>query len=159
MLEQSEALKTQMVVFLLDEQRYGLPLRAVDSVVRMVEITQVPGLPPYIQGIINVHGVIMAVISLRKRMHLNDRPEALTDQLIITRCRDRSYALMVDGVSEVLSLEEQNVASAESVLPERAFLTSIVKAPGGMILLNDVDTLLALGDQEQIDSVLKQVKL
>lgn len=154
-----DASEDRVVVFYVDEQRYALPLPVVDSVVRMVEIIHVPGLPEYIQGVINVHGTIMAVINLRRRMNLEDRTEVLEDRLIITHCKDRCYALMVDSVSEVMNLKGQSITDAGTILPNQEFLTGIAKMQDGMILLSDPHALLAFGDQDQINAILEQVKL
>jgi len=82
----------QIVIFTLNEQRYGIPLGVVERVVRMVEITRLPSGPEFIQGVINVQGEIMPVLNLRRRFNLVERPVELSDQLIIIRCAARSFA-------------------------------------------------------------------
>lgn len=147
------------MVFSLDDKKYAIPLTSIDYIVQMVEITNVPGMPDYIEGVINIHGTIMPVINLRIRMHLKQRPVALEDKLIIARCQNKSYVLMVDSVHEVIHIEDQSIFNPDEHTPNQEFLTGIVKAHEGMIFLNNIEHLLSHGDSDRIEGILEQVKL
>ena len=69
----------QIVIFTLNEQRYGIPLGVVEMVVRMVAITPLSGGPEFIDGVINVHGKIIPVLNLRCRFGLPGRPGGCGD--------------------------------------------------------------------------------
>lgn len=149
----------QIVVFTLDEQRYGLPLGMVDRVVRMVEITHLPAGPDFIRGVINVQGEIMPVIDLRRRFGLPQRPVELCDQLIITRCATRSFALMTDTACEVRKCTEQMLTSSSEILPELPYLAGVAKLPDGLILLSDPEALLSPREAEAIDALMEKERL
>ena len=55
----------QLVVFVLNDQRYGLPLSAVDRIVRIVEVTLLPKAPDIVLGVVNVQGQVIPVIGHR----------------------------------------------------------------------------------------------
>ena len=94
----------QLVVFTLDEQRYAVPLSAVERIVRLVEITPVPHTPEIILGVINVQGRILPVVNIRRRFRLPARELHPSDHLLIARTSKRTVALVVDAVSEVITL-------------------------------------------------------
>lgn len=159
MSEVIEGVTSKLVVYTLDERMYGLPLDVVGNVFRIVEITDVPGMPDCIRGVINVHGAVMAVINMRCRMGIKDKPETLSDQLIIVKCSDRSYALIVDSVRGVEEIEGSAVTRAEEILPEDGLLSGIVKTPAGMVVLNDPEMLIHYKDDAQVDSVLGRLRV
>lgn len=144
----------QIVIFSLDEQRYGIPLGVVERVVRMVEITPLPAAPDFIHGVINVQGRILPVLDLRRRFGLPERPVELSDQLIIIRCTTRSFALMTDTACEVREFMEQMQTGASEILPDLQFLAGVAKLPDGLILLQDPEMLLSSGETKAIDELL-----
>lgn len=144
----------QIVIFSLDEQRYGIPLGVVERVVRMVEITPLPAAPDFIHGVINVQGRILPVLDLRRRFGLPERPVELSDQLIIIRCTTSSFALMTDTACEVREFMEQMQTGASEILPDLQFLAGVAKLPDGLILLQDPEMLLSSGETKAIDELL-----
>jgi purine-binding chemotaxis protein CheW len=91
---------TRLVAFELEDRCYGLPLDAVDRVVRVVEITP-PKAPDIVLGVVNVQGRVIAVANVRKRFGFSEREPRLSDQLIVARTPRRPVALVVDAVSAV----------------------------------------------------------
>ena len=145
------ARQDQILIFTLNEQRYGIPLGVVEMVVRIVAITPLTGGYEFIDGVINVHGNIIPVLNLRCRFGLPGRPTKLSDQLIILRCATRGFALMVDMACGVLDCTEQMQAEAAEIFPGLPFLTAVVKLPDGMILLQNPEALLTPGESIAID--------
>jgi purine-binding chemotaxis protein CheW len=144
----------RIVAFSLDEKHYGIPLAGVEKVVRMVEITPLPAAPEFIRGVINVQGEIMPVLDLRCRFGLPARPVETSDQLIILRCRQRSFALMAEGACEVRECPPQMLTAAEKILPHLPFFSGVAKLPDGLILLSDPEVLLSPGETAAIDKLL-----
>ena len=136
------------VVFTLDGQRYAVPLSAVERIVRMVEITPVPHTPEIVLGVINAQGRIIPVVDIRKRLRLPAREPHPSDHLLIARTTRRGVALVVDAVSEVVTLSSQEVVLGETILAQLAYVTGVVKRPDGLILIHDFDRFLSL-DEEQ----------
>jgi purine-binding chemotaxis protein CheW len=102
----------QLVVFLLEGQRYALRLAAVERVVRAVEITPLPQAPEIVLGMINVEGRIVPVVNMRNRFGRPERAIELSDQFIIARTSRRAVALVVDSVNEVVACTEAQVVAA-----------------------------------------------
>src|SRR6266545_6813431 len=138
----------QLVVFTLDEQRYAVPLSAVERIVRMVEITPVPQTPEIVLGVINVQGWIIPVVNLRRRFRLPEREPHPGDQLLIAHTSRRPVALVIDAVAEVITLAEQDVIGGEKILAHLQYVAGVVKRGDGLVLVHDLDAFLSL-DEEQ----------
>ena len=145
----------QIIIFTLDDQRYGLPLPAVERVVRMVDITPLPKAPDNVLGIINMQGRVIPVINMRRRFRLPEWELALTDQLIIAHTARRPVALVADAVTDVHEYAEQEAVAAQDILPGVEYVAGVVKLENGLILIHDMDKFLSLEEDAQLDRALE----
>ncbi len=144
----------QIVSFRVGSEEYGLPIHSVAEVVRPLKITPLPRMPRFVEGVINLRGVIMPVVDMRKRFELseiNNEPKKM--RMMITRgavdaSTDTGYhllGLVVDGVNEVISLPKKHIESA----PEAAkgahadFITGMGKVDNRLVILLDITTILS----------------
>jgi purine-binding chemotaxis protein CheW len=144
----------QLVVFTLDEQRYAVPLAAVERIVRLVEITPVPHTPEIVLGVINVQGSILPIVDIRRRFRLPARELHLSDHLLIARTSKRSVALVVDAVSEVVTLSGQETVTREKILAHLEYIAGVVKRPDGLILIHDLERFLSLAEEHALHDAL-----
>lgn len=142
-------LPTPIVVFILDDQRYGLALSAVERVVRVVDVTPLPKAPDIVSGVINVQGRIIPVVNVRRRFRLAEREAALSDQFIIARTSRRPVALVVDSVTGVLECPEGETIPPDAIVPGLEYVAGVVKLSDGMVLIHDLDRFLSL-DEERV---------
>ena len=145
----------QLVVFTLGDRRYGLPVAAVDRVVRAVDVTSLPKAPEIVLGVVNVQGRVIAVVNVRRRFRLPEHEIALTDQMVIARTTRRTVALMVDAVAGVLKYSEQEAVAAHDVLPELQYVDGVVKLDDGLILIHDLDRFLSLEEEAGLNRALE----
>ncbi len=146
----------QLVVFTLDDQRYGLPLASVERATRIVEITPLPDAPAIVLGLINVHGRLVAVVNLRHRFRLPGREFALSDQIVVAHTTRRPVALVVDAVIGVMAYAEQQLVDAADILPGTDHLEGVVKLDDGLILIHDLETFLSLDEARALDVAMAQ---
>lgn len=145
----------QLVVFALDDQRYGLPLSAVERIVRVVEVTPLPQAPDIVLGVVNVQGRVIPVINLRRRFGLTERAMALSDQMVVARTARRPVALVVDAVQGVLDYPGQAVVAAQQMLPGLPHLEGVVKLADGLVLIQDLDRFLSLDEETALDCAME----
>lgn len=141
------------LVFMVDTRLFGIQVTDADHVVRMVQITRVPAAPDAVAGIINYHGTIIPVFSLRSRFMLPDRSPDPEDLLIITTTTRRKVALMADQVKGVMEIS-QDLISVDSILPGLAGIQGVVKTTDGMILITDPDRFLLPEEESLLTSAL-----
>ena len=144
----------QLLSFALDDQRYGLPLAAIERVVRVVEITPLPQAPDIVLGLINMHGRFVPVADIRRRFGLSGRPPRPSDHLIIARQRLRPIALLVDRVEGAVSCPETDRVASGEILPGLTYVAGVGKLPDGTILIHDLDQFLSLREEALLDRAL-----
>ena len=145
---------SRVVVFHLDDRRYGLPLSAVERVVRMVDVTPLPQAPDIVLGVINVQGQVIPVVSARRRFRLPERNLALSDQLVIARTARRTVALAADAVSGVLEYSPAEAVGVRDIVPGIGYIEGVVKLPDGLVLIHHLDRFLSLDEEQALDGAI-----
>ena len=148
-------IQNRVVVFVLGDQRYGLPLAAVERVVRMVGVTPLPQAPEIVLGVVNVQGRVIPVLSLRRRFRLPERDFALTDQLVIAHTAGRPVALAADAVAGVLEYSAQQAVGACDIVPGIEYVEGVVKLADGLVLIHDLDKFLSLEEETALDRAIE----
>lgn len=143
---------SQLVVFTLHEQRYALRLPAVTRIVRVAEITVLPGAPDIVLGVVNLQGQIIPVVDLRKRLGLAARDVQLTDHLIIARTSLRPMALLVASVIGVIDGPQSQVSA--SIQADTTYVAGVLKLADGLVLIHDLDTFLSPVEDVLLDQAL-----
>ena len=101
----TESVKKQYIVVKIGSEQYGIDISYVDNIVRMQKITRVPKAQTYFKGIINLRGEIVPVMSVRKRMGLEDDVFTNASRIIILKFEQQgSLGIVVDEVKEVVTL-------------------------------------------------------
>jgi purine-binding chemotaxis protein CheW len=91
----------EILIFLLDQQRYALPSSVVQELARAVKIISVPGAPKEVEGVIDYRGKIVPVLNLRRYLELTPKALKPTDYLIILHINQRLLAIRVDRALDV----------------------------------------------------------
>jgi purine-binding chemotaxis protein CheW len=144
----------QLVVFIIGEQRYALPLTTVQRVVRMVEVTPLPKAPEVVLGVIDVQGNVMPVISMRKRFGFDEPESSLSDQLIVADTGTRTVAIVVNSVIGVLERTTEEVTGAESIVSGAQYVDGITRLDGGMVFIHDLHRFLSKQEKQQLDGLM-----
>lgn len=96
----------QLVVFELGTEEYGINITQVREIIRYVNTTKVPHALDYVEGIINIRGEIIPVISLAKRFGTQDKSE-MDKRIVIVDLPQQDIGIVVDKVTEVLRLDDK----------------------------------------------------
>ncbi len=143
--------RNQIVVFMLDGQRYALRLDAVERIIRAVAVTPVPKTPAFVLGLANMAGQLLPVLSLRRCLGLPDRPIRPEDQFVIVRTSRLTLALMVDDVQGLNAVSATQTVAVEDALPEgECQVQGLVKIDGDIILVCDMEKLIRPEDRNRI---------
>ena len=102
----------ELVGFVLAGERYGIESRFVREVARLTRFTAVPGTPPFVVGVTNLRGEILALFDLR---HLLGLPVGVTDlaRIVVLGERRREFGLLADSASEILYVPGTSLAQTE----------------------------------------------
>lgn len=145
----------QIVVFTIDELSYALSLQTVVKVIHAIEIRPLPEAPDIICGIINVKGLIIPVIDIRKRFGLVFREIDPDDRLIIADTGKRQVAILADTITGIRNLAEGEVIAAKEALPFAEHIRGVVKVDDGLILIFDLEQFMNLEEEKKLELALK----
>jgi len=139
-----------LVTLTVGDQLCGIPVLAVRDILGEQVITRIPLAPSEIAGSLNLRGRIVTAIDLRRRLRLPPAAPGQARMSVVAEQGGELYALLVDQVSEVLSLDaslfERNPPTLEKSWAE--FSTGIFRLDGRLLVVLDVSRLLALSAEE-----------
>jgi purine-binding chemotaxis protein CheW len=103
----------QFVVFRLMDEEYGVPIEAVQEIVRVPdELTRIPRAPHFVEGVINLRGVVLPVIDQRRRFNLPGTGRSDRQRIMVFTIRDVRTGFIVDSVSEVMRISARMIGDA-----------------------------------------------
>ncbi|MEW6698199.1 MAG: chemotaxis protein CheW [Bacillota bacterium] len=132
----------QLVVFQLNDQQYALPINETQEIIRMAEVTRLPNTNYYVEGIINLRGTILPVISLNRRLGLPETEQNEDTRIIVVENKGNKVGMIVDSVLEVGRFTESEVEPPNMIGDNVDFLRGVVKKDDQLWLLINLDTVL-----------------
>jgi purine-binding chemotaxis protein CheW len=145
----------ELVEFELASGRYALPMERVVELAPMVLARDLPGAPPNVCGLVNHRGSAIALVPLRRVFALEGETRAertdgrgpVDDHLVIAEGRTRRYALQVDRVTGLRTIDG---AALEAGLPSR-HVRGVVVLEGELVVVQDLDALLSFEDEATLE--------
>jgi purine-binding chemotaxis protein CheW len=148
----------QLVAFTLNGQAYALSLARVRQVLRAVEVTPLPQAPDIVLGVVSLHGTVVPVFSMRRRLGLVEGGTNLSDHLIVADTEGRSVALLVDAVNGVVERSTEEITVVESIVPGADYVEGIAKLENGMLFIHNLDRFLSQPEQNQLHDALSKAR-
>ena len=149
----------QFVVFQLDDEEYGVPIREVKEIVRVPEqLTRVPKASALVEGVINLRGAVLPVIDQRRRFGLPSAEESDKRRILVLRVNGHHAGFIVDAVTEVRRVPSWTVDAAPTLSNEQSSLIGRVAnltEEQRMIMLLDPQHLLDEGERESLQDVVE----
>jgi len=139
------------LLFTIDARRYAIPLRQVAEVVPAVNVHGLPDAPSIVEGVVNVRGEILPVLSLRARMGHAPCDVRSTEYFILVRTQSRRVILRSDTTPEIMTLASMPDMGGEPV--DRA-LAGVLPLPDGIALFQDIDRFMSMHDDSALDAAL-----
>lgn len=146
----------RLAVFSVDGHRYGVPLSATEQVLHMVAISPLPGCPEVVLGAINIHGDVVPVLDVRRRLGLPDGDYGPAARLLVARTARRVVALPVDDVHGVLELDPSSVDPPDTVVPGIEHVSGVVPLADGLLLIHDLDAFFSVDEERQLAGSLRE---
>ncbi len=133
------------LTFELGHEEYGVEILKVREIIGLMEITDVPQTPGFIQGIINLRGRVIPVVNLRRRFGMDEVNAAKENCIIIIDLNDSLIGALVDSVSEVQNIGSDQIEPAPSFgnTVSTNYITGIGKINGKVNILLDIGKVLS----------------
>lgn len=146
--------KGKFLTFCMGNEFYGIEIKYVTEIIGLQPITEIPEMPTYIKGIINLRGKIIPVMDVRLRFKKPSREYNDRTCIVVIDIREVSIGLIVDSVSEVISIPDEEIVAPPNMAKEgNKYIKGIGKVGSDVKLLLDSDKLLNETDLETISDL------
>jgi purine-binding chemotaxis protein CheW len=147
----------QLACFRIGTEMYALDILRIKEIIRPQRLTPVPKAPAFIEGVINLRGVVIPVIDLRKRF---DQPKTDSDRktrVIICSLAGKILGLMVDEVAEVRRYSRKEVQPAPKFLKGKGaeFFLGVCRRDDDLVMLLDLERILSSDEKIDLDKIEK----
>ncbi|OHB28592.1 MAG: chemotaxis protein CheW [Desulfuromonadaceae bacterium GWB2_53_15] len=147
----------QLVSFMLEEEEYGVEVLKVREIIRMPTITKMPNVPPHVEGIINLRGKVIPIISMRKRFGLIDNDNNNQTRIIIMDVVGSLTGFIVDAVSEVIRIHSSEIQPPPSIVLSsgigQEFITGVFNHADRLLIIMDIDRMFSVDELESFGEI------
>jgi purine-binding chemotaxis protein CheW len=149
--EKSIEERMQLVSFILDKEEYGVEVLKVREIIRMPNITRVPNTPHYVEGVINLRGKVIPIISLRKRFCLDVSENDNRTRIMVMDMTNELTGFIVDSVAEVIRITSGEIQPAPPVAAgsvDQEYLSGVINREDRLLVLLDLERLFSQEEQQ-----------
>ncbi|NLV91980.1 MAG: purine-binding chemotaxis protein CheW [Firmicutes bacterium] len=145
--------ETQLVVFSLYGEEFGIEITQVREIIKPREITRLPHTPDFIKGVTNIRGEVIPVIDLRQRFGVEAATTDQDSRIIITELNDSRVGFIVDSVAEVLRIPRTSIEPPpRTIAGLRAnYIQGIGRVDERLLIVLDVTQILTSEEQISLE--------
>jgi len=145
----------EFLTFVLGSEAYGLEILKVQEIRGYDAVTQIANTPAFIKGVINLRGKIVPIVDLRVKFKMGKVEYNEFTVVIILNLGGRVVGIVVDGVSDVMQLEESQIRAVPDIVAsiDTQYITGLASVGEKMFILVDIEKLMNSQEMELMDSV------
>ena len=139
--EDKSAKLVQVVCFKLAEEEYAIDITRVQEVIRMQTITEVPQMPEFVLGVVNIRGKVVPVFDLRLKFKLKQKSFDDLTKILVVSVNDNLISFIVDEILDNIKLDASVIDQAPTVKMEieRDCVKGVALLDERMITILDID--------------------
>ena len=144
--------EVQLVIFKLGAEEFGVNIAQIREIIRVGDITKMPGCPRYVEGVINLRGQVTTVVNLRSRLGLEGKTMDVSNRIMILEVNKSLVGVMVDAVTEVKNLDATHIKPLPGALTNAInsdYFQGVGKIDNRLLILVDLEKVIR-EDAEQI---------
>jgi purine-binding chemotaxis protein CheW len=143
----------EFLTFTLGKEEYGIPILNVQEIRGYDAVTTLANMPDFIKGMINLRGIIVPIVDMRIKFHLGNVEYNELTVVIILNVAGRVIGMVVDGVSDVITLASEQIKPAPEFgsAIDTKYVMGIGTVDGRMLILVDIEKLMTSRDMELVD--------
>ena len=144
----------EYLTFRLGGEEYGIDILKVQEIRGYDAVTHIANTPEYVKGVINLRGIIVPIIDLRIKFSVGEATYHEFTVVIIINVLGKVVGIVVDGVSDVVALSEEQIKPAPEFggSLDTRYLTGLGTLNGEMLILVDIEKLIASDELQILDS-------
>jgi purine-binding chemotaxis protein CheW len=140
----------QLVSFELEREECGTDVLAVREIIRMPAITKMPNTPDYVDGVINLRGTVVPIISLRRRFGQAEREGDRKSRILVMEVGDNLTGFVVDAVAEVIRISSAEIQPPPNIVQGSAAqdcITGVINHTERLLIMLDLNRMFS--DEEK----------
>jgi purine-binding chemotaxis protein CheW len=146
----------KVIVFALGSEEYGVEVAKVRTIERMQPMTRVPKTPDFINGVINLRGLVIPIIDLRSRFGLEHEEYTDNTRIIIVSAGDFEVGLIVDSANDVIDIDTDQIDSPPEVVGgiKAKYLDGIARVgENRLLVLLNLEQVLDKSEIQQLERI------
>ena len=145
--EDEDTQKDKYLSFTVGKEEYGIAISFVTEIIGILKITEVPEMPPYIKGVINLRGKVIPVMDVRLRFKMQERPYDDRTCIVVVNVNGAAVGLVVDTVREVADIPENQIELPPEVAEAgQGYIQGLGKSGEEVKILLDIEKLVRAED-------------
>lgn len=144
----------EYLTFVLGTEEYGLDILKVQEIRGYDAVTQIANTPDFIKGVVNLRGKIVPIVDLRIKFNLGKVEYDEFTVVIILNLGGRVVGIVVDGVSDVMALKEEQMRDVPSLVTniDTKYIVGLATVEEQMLILVDIEKLMSSEEMELIET-------
>lgn len=145
----------EALAFKLGNEEYGIKILKVQEIRGYESVTRIASAPEHVKGVVNLRGTIVPIVDMRIKFKLGEPTYNQFTVVIILNIQDRVVGMVVDSVSDVISLTADQIKPAPDMggALNTDYLVGLGTVDERMIILVDIDRLMSSEEMGVIDTV------
>jgi purine-binding chemotaxis protein CheW len=150
-----------LIVFRLGDEEYGLQIGQIKEVVPTPHITRLPQTPPYVKGVANIRGNIIAVVDLEEKFGLKQESnEAANNYTLVVESDEVKMGVLVRELPNTLNVKQSQIEDSTNIIQDgtadQSYIKGIVKLEDRLIIMLDVFKTMS---ESELNGVFKNNKV
>lgn len=149
-VKNSHQVSRELIAFRIGDQEFCVNIMSVREIRGWTPATPLPHAPPYVMGVINLRGAVLPIIDLSARLGMKDAEPTARHVIIVAQVRSRVVGLLVEAVSDILTITEDNIQPVPEVSSdlEKQYARGILSIDKRMICMIELDALFLHKESE-----------
>lgn len=149
----------KVAVALIGEEEFGIDITKIVEILKKQKVFQLPNLPDFLSGVINLRGEIIPIVDLRKRFGIEDIKGK--GRIVVIRFGKEKIGLYVDDIKEIVNLDPSEISAPPSIFKglKTEYMTGIGQKDERIIVILNLDRILTTEEQIRIEEMIeKEIK-
>lgn len=148
----------KQVLCQVGENTYGIDIEKVQGIEKDLNIVPVPNVSPLVEGIANLRGLVVPVISLRKKFNVTEKPVTDEKNYIITKLEGMLVGFRVDTVAEIVEVGKKDIYEAPVIVMNEntSYVDSIIRVNQKLVLVLNMEGVLDEVEQKKIKQLVDE---
>lgn len=153
-----EVLENKYLMCKLGNEVYGIDIKHVTDIIELQKITEVPDMPDYVKGVINLRGQVIPVIDMRLRFRMQEREYDDRTVITVVQIQNNSIGFIIDTATEVQDIPEKDIDPPPKFQGDESkqkYIFGLGKVESDVIILLDIERLVGEAELEAISAEVK----